>query len=239
MADMEYGLDARGGAERVVICAAFDTARSDAARRLSEDFAQALAAYEELSSSRLSHPSPRLTAAQIDCAQTPPAGSDGSDPAGGRPLERLVVIAGDPAGALSDAGRALARLADGGRIAASTRIWGIVVSDRLRPDDAAAALAAFGGSFEQERATWMGGVAVGGAPLSLPEAGRPRMGRLRERASVAIDGLIGAVRCGVSLDEAASLFEFESDRGVLAAPIGISGAEYLLRARADRRRRTC
>ena len=51
MTDSTFGQDS--GEQRVVAYAAFDAAGGDAARRLSEDFAQALAAYEELSRRQL------------------------------------------------------------------------------------------------------------------------------------------------------------------------------------------
>lgn len=228
MTDSTFGQDS--GEQRVVAYAAFDAAGGDAARRLSEDFAQALAAYEELSRRQLPHPAPRLAAERIE--RTEEAGQTTSAwPAETRPLERLVVIASDPDTALSDTAAALTLLGRRGELGADARVWGLVASERHRPDDAAIALETLGASLGGGRGTWMGGVALGGGRLALPAAGRPRMGRLRERASVAIDGLIGAVRCGISLDEAAPLFGFETERGVLAAPIGISRAEYLVRVR--------
>lgn len=228
MTDSTLGQDS--GEQRVVAYAAFDAEGRDAARRLSEDFAQALAAYEELSRHQLPHPAPRLAVERIE--RTEAAGrTTNARPAGTRPLERLVVIASDPDTALSDTAAALTLLGRRGELDADARVWGLVASERHRPDDAAIALETLGASLGGGRGTWMGGVALGGGRLALPAAGRPRMGRLRERASVAIDGLIGAVRCGISLDEAAPLFGFETERGVLAAPIGISRTEYLVRVR--------
>lgn len=215
-----------GGRPREIACAALDAPGGpDTGRRFAADLADALGVYERMGAGGGERGLRRVEVVDAELIV----------PVGAAPPGRLVLVAGDAGRASERAEELLGRIAASPLPDARARVWALVASDDPRGDEATRALLRLAARLERVPGAWMGGVAVGGAALSAPAPGRARMGRLRERASVAVDGLVGAIRCDLRMEDAGARFGFDAPGGILRAPISIGGLEYRLRTRGRAR----
>ncbi|WP_085830043.1 hypothetical protein [Collinsella vaginalis] len=110
-----------------------------------------------------------------------------------------------------------------------TRVYAIGTTDEGKPSDLIPALTELHKWCHDVGAIWCGGVTVTGGDLILLAAHAPRMGCLRRNCSEAIDRLIGAVRGGYNVLEAALVYGAPGAQ-VLAARRGLIEAAQPLPA---------
>lgn len=183
------------------------------------DLADALPAYDRISARALGDEGgqpPRMIWLEEE-GELPPAGADA--------LVIGCALDGDGARRAADE---LGRLAKGRSVDAGCLVFALATctahgaagTDGLRRlSDACGELAL----------AWCGGLVAAGS-LTIPgSAGKPRMGRARRSRSEAVDQLIGAVRAGLPVMEAARLFGWDGEaarRGLIVSRCPLPRALY-------------
>ncbi len=177
-----------------------------AAHALLDDFEDALLAYDRLSSRTLGvsgETEPprfaRIYRRPHDAADAPPSSISACD----------VLVIGYPVsfGALpSHLVRTLDDWTGAKRIAAGTRVYAIGTTDDCDPGSAHLSLEVLRLLCADSGLAWGGGLCVAGAAAVASFAQTERMGWKRRGRSEATDHLIGAVRAGLTIAEAARRF---------------------------------
>lgn len=174
-----------------------DDAGSRAVAHLLDDLADALRVYDRLTRQSSETPGAPVTLQRA--------------PAGARTRPSLVsscdaLVLGLSVGDGSDAAvGALAHEALSGLLDAcdpGTRLYALACGVPSDPVSAHEQLNRIARACEASPCIWSGGLALGGAVAIATQAHAPRMGILRRARSEAIDQLIMAIRCGMSLDTA-------------------------------------
>lgn len=176
---------------RVALLAAEPESGDGASRALLDDLAEATVAFARYGG---------VTPPELTHEPLSPSGvlRDAS-----RPLDAdaLVVafplhVGGPPSGLVA----ALEDLASSCEPGTRTSVYALACTDAPEPRQLMPSLAVVRCFCAETGLTWRGGVALGGARLSLPTRGAPRMGTLRRHASEAIDQLAIALLAGAGLD---------------------------------------
>ncbi|MBE6469296.1 MAG: hypothetical protein E7001_04900 [Coriobacteriaceae bacterium] len=155
---------------------------------LLEDLTEALLAYDRVSN---------LPGAETDPPQITRIGAGASSIAG----VDAFIIGGRLDG---DHARRLERLLPhGGESLAGTRVYAVAVTEAASAAPLEPSLDDLAAWCQEHGLIWSGGVIVQGEAFTRAVQGTARMGWLRRRCSEAIDRLIGAIRGGMSVPEAA------------------------------------
>lgn len=188
-------------------------APNDAARALLDDFEDALLAYDRLSSraldaAKITEP-PRFE--RLCCHDAKGAADEAPD--AGPVLDALAtcdtLVIGCPVqlGALpSRLVRTLQDWTAAPRLRDGMRVYAICTTNECDPGQAHLSLEVLRLFCHGNNLVWGGGLCVAGAAAVAAFARTERMGRKRRGCSEAIDRLIGAVRAGLSIADAARHF---------------------------------
>lgn len=188
-------------------------APNDAVRALLDDFEDALLAYDRLSSRALDAANitepPRFERLCCHGAKGAANEAPDADPV----LDTLAtcdtLVIGCPVqlGALpSRLVRTLQDWTAATRLRKGMRIYAICTTNECDPDQANLSLEVLRLFCHDNNLVWGGGLCVAGAAAVAAFAHTERMGRKRHGCSEAIDRLIGAVRAGLSIADAARRF---------------------------------
>ena len=185
------------GTSAEAVIARTDDAASRAIAHLLDDLADALGVYDRLTRQSSDTPGTPVTLQRVpsDVRAWPSRVS---------PCDALVlglrVDNGPNAATDAFVREALSNLL--GACDPGTRLYTLACSVPSNPASAHEQLSRIAHACEASPCTWSGGLALGGAPAIAAQARAPRMGVLRRARSEAIDRLIMAIRCGMSLDTA-------------------------------------
>lgn len=195
---------AAGTARAILLLDASD--EGGAAHALLDDFEDALLAYDRLSSRALG----------VSDATTPPRferlgihsqGAPEASPAAPFACDTLLIGYPASSGALpSRLVRTLGYWENRGLIPAGTRVYAICTTDGCDPAEAHLSLEVLRLFCSGSGLAWCGGLCVAGASAVAAFARSERMGWKRRGRSEAVDRLIGAVRAGLTIADAARRF---------------------------------
>ncbi|MDY2777619.1 MAG: hypothetical protein SOU51_04515 [Collinsella sp.] len=193
--------------QRIALINTCPQAMVAAGEHLLEDLRDALLAYDRLSGGSLARTRGEEGPSFIWVDGT-------KEPLEGDPCDTVVAALCDAApNAPAIEMEARIAAAGPGTIAKGARLYAVVIVLDADPQGAKAIIPELESACQHLGIRWCGALAVAGGALIARHARQPRMGFLRRSRSEAIDRLIGAVRAGATVGEAAELFKDPANPG--------------------------